>query len=63
MTVFVMLAACAGSQNFSVSGSVRDAENGESLVGATALLKGTTIAAATNAYGFFSLNADRKSVV
>jgi hypothetical protein len=45
------------AQQFSISGTVRDSSNGESLIGATVFFKGTTIAMGTNQYGFFSLTA------
>ena len=50
-------ALAAKSQDHSLSGTVKDASNGETLAGSTVLLKGTTRAAATNAYGFYSLSA------
>ncbi len=47
------------AQNFSISGSVYDASNGESLIGATVYLKEIRVGVATNQYGFFSLNAPK----
>lgn len=44
------------SQNFTVSGTLKDASNGEDLIGATVIVKekpGTGTAA--NTYGFYSL--------
>jgi hypothetical protein len=38
-----------------ISGYVKDKENGEVLFGSTVSVKGQTIAVATNAYGFYSL--------
>lgn len=44
------------SQNFTISGSVKDGENGEDIFDATVLVKNLTgTGAKTNAYGFFSL--------
>ncbi|MXV14089.1 TonB-dependent receptor [Hufsiella ginkgonis] len=44
-------------QRFTVSGTVRDAASGETLIGATVKLTGTaTSAMSTNAYGFYSLS-------
>lgn len=40
-----------------VSGVIKDAVNGETLLGATVLLKGTSIGSTTNEYGFFSITA------
>ncbi len=54
----LFLALSKGSaQNFSIGGSIKDASNGEMIVGATVYLKGTNISASSNTYGFFSLNA------
>ncbi|OEK06065.1 collagen-binding protein [Flavivirga aquatica] len=43
--------------SYSIRGTVKDSENGETLFGATVFLKGTTNGAVTNEYGFFSLTA------
>jgi len=40
---------------FSISGYVKDAKNGESLIGATVFKLGSNVGAAANEYGFFSL--------
>ncbi|MEM6686612.1 MAG: hypothetical protein AAF617_12595, partial [Bacteroidota bacterium] len=40
--------------NYTVSGIIKDAANGETFLGATVLLKGTTIGSTTNEYGFYS---------
>lgn len=40
----------------SISGYVKDASSGESLIGAALQLDGSSIATSTNSYGFFSLN-------
>ncbi|MEO1029901.1 MAG: TonB-dependent receptor [Bacteroidota bacterium] len=42
---------------FTISGTLKDQANGETLLGATILLKGTTIGTTTNEYGFYSLTA------
>ncbi len=47
------------SQNFSISGSVSDASNGESLIGVTVYLQENKKAASTNVYGFYSINAPK----
>ncbi|MBL4656340.1 MAG: TonB-dependent receptor [Bacteroidia bacterium] len=41
--------------NFSISGYIKDAENGESLIGATVYSKEKLIGTTTNVYGFYSL--------
>jgi hypothetical protein len=43
------------AQNFTVSGYVKDAENGEELIGVTVLVKETRNGTTTNAYGFYSI--------
>ncbi|MBK9284337.1 MAG: TonB-dependent receptor [Sphingobacteriaceae bacterium] len=56
--IFILLSVFnCHAQNFSISGTIKDASNGETLIGATVLLKETNKAVFTNAYGFFSLNA------
>ena len=46
-------------ENFSISGTIKDASNGETLYGATVFLKNTTIGATTNGYGFYSITAPK----
>ncbi|MFN8277865.1 MAG: TonB-dependent receptor [Chitinophagales bacterium] len=58
--VALFLAFGAMAQNGSLSGTVRDAKNGEELIGATVYLKEQPATAVpTNAYGFYSLSAPR----
>jgi hypothetical protein len=40
---------------FTVAGYVKDAKNGEALIGSTVYKQGTSLGAAANEYGFFSL--------
>ncbi|WP_035483713.1 TonB-dependent receptor [Gaetbulibacter saemankumensis] len=44
-------------EKFTVSGSVKDFANGESVFGASVYLENTSAGAVTNAYGFYSLTA------
>lgn len=44
-----------------VKGYVKDASNGETLIGATVYLDGTTKGTTTNEYGFYSLSVDSGS--
>lgn len=44
-------------QKYSVSGTVKDGANGETIFGASVYLEGTSIGTVTNEYGFFSLAA------
>ena len=41
-----------------ISGYVRDASNGEVLIGATVFIQGKSTGTATNAYGFYSLSIE-----
>lgn len=60
ISFFFFLSVAAGfSQNFSVSGTIRDASNGETLVGATIYLKENNSVVSSNEYGFFSLTAPK----
>lgn len=43
------------AQNFTISGYVKDAENGEELIGVTVLVQETRAGTTTNAYGFYSI--------
>jgi CarboxypepD_reg-like domain/TonB-dependent Receptor Plug Domain len=44
-----------GQSKFTVSGYIKDAANGEALIGATVYVKSLTTGATTNVYGFYSL--------
>ncbi|MCW3076521.1 MAG: TonB-dependent receptor plug [Bacteroidetes bacterium] len=57
--IFVLAFSSFLGQNFSISGTIKDAKNGETVVGATILLKEINKAASTNQYGFFSLSAPK----
>ena len=50
--------AAFAQQRVTVKGYVRDATNGETLIGATVFLNGTTKGTTTNEYGFYSLTVD-----
>lgn len=53
------LSACLftnAQQRFAISGFVKDSANGESLIGATIMVKETKTGTSTNEYGFFALN-------
>jgi len=45
-----------GQERATLSGFVKDARSGETLIGAIVRIAGTETATATNSYGFFSLN-------
>ena len=59
LLAFVIAATALTAQtNVTVRGYVRDASDGETLIGATVQLDGTTIGTVTNAYGFYSLTVE-----
>ena len=62
--ICLLLSSCLfAQQDYSIRGSIKDSSNGETLFGATAFLKGTTIGAVTNEYGFYSLSAPKGDYV
>ncbi|WP_228237312.1 TonB-dependent receptor [Allomuricauda sp. M10] len=46
-----------GQTNHTISGTITDKSNGETLYGASVFLDGTTIGGVTNEYGFYSVTA------
>ncbi|TAI48753.1 TonB-dependent receptor [Flagellimonas allohymeniacidonis] len=46
-----------GQSSHTISGTITDKSNGETLFGATVFLTGTTIGGVTNEYGFYSITA------
>lgn len=57
MSVFLLFSSLAFSQSYTISGKVTDGMNGEVLIGANIFLKGTTLGAASNADGNYSIVA------
>src|SRR5690349_15356121 len=56
LTLLLVIAATQSmAQNFTVSGYVKDTDNGEELIGVTVLVKETRTGTTTNAYGFYSI--------
>lgn len=53
----VFLTELVFPQNFSLSGKISDAANGETIIGATIFLKGSNKATFSNQYGFYSLTS------
>lgn len=62
LTLACLLSATAFAQNVTVSGTVKDA-SGEPIIGASVMVKGTTIGAATDLDGNFSFEAPAKSTL
>lgn len=48
--------ASFGQSKYTISGYVKDIQNGESLIGSTIIVKGTSTGATSNVYGFYSLS-------
>lgn len=55
LLLFVFFASTLAAQNISLSGYLKDAANGEALIGATLYVEELKQGTATNAYGFYSL--------
>lgn len=55
--VLLMSTTAIAQNGFTLSGSIADKNNGETLFGATVFLEGTNIGVITNEYGFYSLTA------
>ncbi|MBI2722442.1 MAG: TonB-dependent receptor [Bacteroidetes bacterium] len=59
LSLFIISLHLGFGQNFSISGTIKDAKNGETVAGATVLLKEINKANSSNPYGFFSLSAPK----
>ncbi|MEP1486995.1 MAG: TonB-dependent receptor [Algibacter sp.] len=58
--LFMLFTAVLSAQeNYTISGIVKEASNGETAFGASVFLKGTTIGSISNEYGFFSITAPK----
>jgi hypothetical protein len=53
--LFSLLASAAFGQKVTLNGYIKDAANGEALIGATVLVKEANTGTVTNEYGFFSI--------
>lgn len=56
LTIWISQDVTAQEKRYTISGQVTDESDGEDLVGAGIMLKGTTTGTTTNPYGFYSLN-------
>lgn len=56
LSVLLLVVNVFGVSNATLSGFVKDASTGESLIGATVYLKDSQTGTTTNAYGFYSLS-------
>ena len=55
---FVGFILASAQNSYTISGTITDASNGETVFGASVFLENTTIGAVTNAYGFYSITAE-----
>lgn len=55
--LFLWTTIATAQQKHTISGTLKDSSNGETLFGATLFLKGTNLGTTTNEYGFYSLTA------
>lgn len=60
LLLFVLNIAVA-QQKHTISGTIKDSSNGETISGAVVFLQDTNISTTTNAYGFYSLTAEEGS--
>lgn len=60
--VFTGFCESLAQSDGTIKGYVRDAENGETLIGATVIVQGTTTGTTTNEYGFYSLTVPSGTV-
>jgi len=60
--LFILFTSLLSAQdNYTINGTIKDSENGETLFGASVYFKNTTIGVLTNEYGFYSLTAPKGS--
>ncbi len=62
LALLICLANIAQAQNYTISGYIKDAASGESLIGANVWDKNSGSGASANTYGFFSLTLPADSV-
>ncbi len=59
IVLFLIVPFVLSAQSETLSGYLKDAKNGETLIGATVYIKEKSIGVTTNSYGFYSLTAPR----
>jgi hypothetical protein len=60
--LFVCFSGALNAQKYTISGTIKDAKNGEDLIGATVVVEETREAAAANQYGYYSLTTSKGQV-
>ena len=58
---FFFFLSLSAQEKYTVRGVIKDISNGETLLGATVFLKGTSIGATTNEYGFYSISVPKET--
>lgn len=58
LVTLLLFPLISSAQNFTISGTITDGKTGETLIGATAVLKENGKGAAANGYGFYSLTSE-----
>lgn len=61
--LFTLFSIAFSQKKYTISGYVKEAKSGESLVGATILLKNTELGAYSNEYGFYSITVPQAEYV
>ena len=60
-TIFVATVVAQSTEKFTLSGQIRDGENGEDLIGSTVFIKELKTGVAANIYGFYSITIPKGS--
>ena len=63
LLLFVAAIPIYAQEKYTINGTLKDYNNGETLLGATIYLKGTSIGTTTNEYGFYSLTATKGNYI
>ncbi|KAA1244195.1 TonB-dependent receptor [Aquimarina sp. RZ0] len=59
ITLCFITSSIEAQESYTLSGTIKDIKNGETLFGASVFFKGTSIGVITNEYGFYSITAPK----
>jgi len=59
LLLLLLTSLLSAQEKYTISGTIKDVNNGETVFGASVYLKGTTIGVMSNEYGFFSITAPK----
>ena len=63
LSILLLLITCpVVIAQYTISGYLKDGDTGESMIGATVVIEGTSTGTVSNVYGFFSLQIDTSPV-